>query len=56
MKKECSYVCMWMTSNWLEKENVGPMWKVLNQEDDVGENQHFSLIMYTWSLHKDTLK
>ena len=32
---------MWMTSNWLEKQNINPMWKVLNKEVDLGESTSF---------------
>ena len=32
---------MWMTSNWLEKQNINPMWKVLNREVDLGEPTSF---------------
>ena len=31
-----------------KKHNIDPMWKVLNKEVDLGENQHLSWIMYTW--------
>ena len=38
IKKDYSYLCMWMTSNLLErKQNINPMWKVLNKEVDLGE-------------------
>ena len=40
VKKDCSYLCMWMTSNWLEK-NLDPMWKLLNKEVDLGEPTSF---------------
>ena len=41
-KKSFSYLCMWMTSNWLErKQNIDPMWKVLSKEDDLGEQTSF---------------
>ena len=33
--------CMWMTSSWLEKQNIDPMWKVLNKEVDLGEPTSF---------------
>ena len=36
VKKGYSYLCMWMTSNWLGR-NIDPMWKVLNKEVDLGE-------------------
>ena len=32
---------MWMTSNWLEKQNIDPVWKVLNKEVDLGEPTSF---------------
>ena len=41
VKKDCSYLCMWMTSNWLERQNIDPMWKVLNKEVDLGEPTSF---------------
>ena len=37
-EKGYSYLCMWMPSNWLERnKNVNPTWKVLNKEVDLGE-------------------
>ena len=41
VKKGCSYLCMWMTSNWLERNNSDPMWKVINKEVDLGEPTFF---------------
>ena len=38
-----------------KKQNIGPMWKVLKKEVDL-ENQHLSLIMYTWDVLKDRVK
>ena len=32
---------MWMTSNWLDGNNIVPMWKVLNKEIDLGEPTSF---------------
>ena len=29
VKKDYSYLCMGMTSNWLEKQNINPMWHPL---------------------------
>ena len=34
------FLCVWMTSNWLEK-NLDPMWKVLNKEVDLGRTNIF---------------
>ena len=39
-----------------KKQNLDPMWKLLNKEVDLGENQHLSLIMYTWDALKDNVK
>ena len=42
VKKDYSYQCMWMTSNWLgKKQTINPMWKVLNKEVDLGEPTSF---------------
>ena len=38
-----------------KKQNLDPMWKLLNKEV-VWENQHLSLIMYTWAALKDNVK
>ena len=42
VKKDYSYLCMWMSSNWLERnKNLDPMWKLLNKEVDLGEPTSF---------------
>ena len=43
VKKGCSYLCMWMTSNWLERDKtLIRCWKVLNNKDfDLGEPTSF---------------
>ena len=41
VKKDYSYLCVWMTSNWLERQNLDPMWKVLNKEVDLREPTSF---------------
>ena len=42
VKKDYSYLCMWMTSKLAgKKQNVDPMWKVLNKEVDLGEPTSF---------------
>ena len=38
-----------------KKQNLDPMWKLLNKEVDL-ENQHLSWIMYTWAALKDNVK
>ena len=37
-------------------QNIDPMWKVLNKEVDIWENQHHFLIMSTWVAFKDNVK
>ena len=42
VKKDYSYLCMWMTNkNAGKKQNLDPMWKVLNKEVDLGELTSF---------------
>ena len=55
VKKGCSYLCMWMTSNWLERKNIDPMWKVLNKEVDLGEPTSF-LGSWKLGLHSTTIR
>ena len=38
-----------------KRQNLEPMWKVLNKEDYF-ENQHLSWIMYTWAALNDNAK
>ena len=38
-----------------KKQNLDPMWKVLNKEVDL-ENQHLSWIMCTWAALNDNAK
>ena len=53
VKKDYSYLCMWMTSNWLERnKHVNPMWKVLNKEVDLGEPTSF----LHWGTLQDKVK
>ena len=41
-EKGYSYLCMWVTSNWLERNKIiNPLWKVLNKEVDLGEPTSF---------------
>ena len=40
-----------------KKQNIDPMWKVLNKEVDLGEScVHVSLIMYILGALKDNVK
>ena len=38
-----------------KRQDIDPMWKVLNKEV-IKENQHLSLIMYTWDALNDSAK
>ena len=38
-----------------KKQNLDPMWKILNKEIEK-ENKHLSWIMYTWAALKDNAK
>ena len=41
-KRSYSYLCMWMTSNWLaRKQNIDPVWKLINKEVDLAEPTSF---------------
>ena len=56
VKKGYSYLCMWMTSNWLEGNKTlircGMYW----MKNSMWEIQHLSLIMYIWCALKDNVK
>ena len=41
VKKDYSYLCMWMTKLAGKKQNLDPMWKLLNKEVDLGEPTSF---------------
>ena len=42
VKKDYSYLCMWMTKKLAgKKQKLDPMWKVLNKEVDLGEPTSF---------------
>ena len=39
-----------------KKQNLDPMWKLLNKEVDLGEPTSFLNIMYTWDALNDNAK
>ena len=47
VKKDYSYLCMWMTSNWLERNIELTRCGKYSIKKLTWENQHLSLIMYT---------
>ena len=48
VKKDYSYLCMWMTSNWLERNKILIRCGKYSIKKLIWENQHLSLIMKTW--------
>ena len=56
VKKGCSYLCMWMTSNWLERMKTLIRCRKYSIKKLIWENQHFSLIMYSWDVLEDNVK
>ena len=55
-KKGYSYLCMWMTSNWLERSKILILCGNYLTKKSIWENQHLSLIMYTWDALNDNAK
>ena len=53
VKKDYSYLCMWMTSNWLERNTILIRCGKYLIKKLIWENQHLSWIMYTWAALKD---
>ena len=39
-----------------KKQNIDPMWESTQQRSSIWENQHLSLIMFSWDALKDNLK
>ena len=56
VKKGYSYLCMWMTSNWLERNKTLIRCGKYSIKKSIWENQHLSLIMKTWDALKDHVK
>ena len=56
VKKDYSYLCMWMTSNWLEGNKTLIRCGKYSIKKSIWENQHLSLIMFVWGVLKDTVK
>ena len=40
-KKDCPFLCLWTTYNWLERNKTLTMWKVLMKEVDLDEPTSF---------------
>ena len=56
VKKGYSYLCVWMTSKWLERNKILIQCGNYSTKRLIWENQHLSLIMKTWSVLKDNVK
>ena len=56
VKKDYSYLCMWMTSNWLERNKILIRCGKYSTKKLIWENQHLSWIMYTWDALNDNAK
>ena len=56
VKKDYSYLCMWMTKNWLERNKILIRCGKYSIKKSIWENQHLSWIMYTWDALKDNVK
>ena len=41
VKKDYFYLCTWMTKLAGKKQNINPMWKLLNKDVDLGETNIF---------------
>ena len=48
VKNGYSYLCTWMTSNWLERNKTLIRCGKYSTKKSIWENQHLSWIMYTW--------
>ena len=48
VKKDYSYLCMWMTWNWMERNTILIRCGKYPIKKSIWENQHLSLIMNTW--------
>ena len=56
VRKDYSYLCMWMTLNWLERNKIMIPYGKYSTKKSIWENQHLSWIMYTWAALKDNAK
>ena len=54
--QDYSYLCMWMTSNWLERNRILIRCGKYSTKKSIWENQHLSWIMYTWGALNDNVK
>ena len=55
-KKDYSYLCLWMTSNWLERNKVLIRCGKYSTKKSMWANQHHSLIMKIWVALKENAR
>ena len=55
-KQDENYLCMCMTSNWLQRNKILIRCAKYSIKKFIWENQHHSLIMCTWDGLKDNVK
>ena len=55
VKKDYSYLCVWMTFNWLERNKTSIRCGKYSTKKLIWENQQHSLTMYTWDVLKDNV-
>ena len=53
VKKGYSYLCMWMTSNWLERNETLIRCGKYSTKKSFWENHHLPWIMCTWAALND---
>ena len=51
-----SYLCMWMTLNWLERNKMLIRCRKYSTKKSIWERQHLFLIMYTWDVFQNNAK
>ena len=56
INKDYSYLCMWMTENWLERNKILIRCGKYSMKKSNWENQHLSWITYAWAALKDNAK
>ena len=56
VKRDHSYLCLWMTENWLERNKLLIRCGKHSTKKLIWENQRLSSIMYTWCALKDHVK
>ena len=56
VKKDYSYLCMWMISNWLERNKILIRCGKYSTKKSIWENQHLSWITCTWAALNDNVK